>query len=265
MPGHSWDEIRARRRIKLDDLLGLCVVEGVREVTSERGGRVLLVRIDGEVYAILATSYGDAEVVSIRDRWPFEPKHDPQRDIRMHGEEIEASGPKVSRVCHVIRRPNPPSRSEDWRADVICAIDEATGLVVFEIGMEPDDLGERILYPISSGGLVSPGESTQIVGRCSQCDIRPEFVVIGGAPGDWHIDDIRIGDRSQVPPGGVSGEVLVARDRCLFSFIRQSEDFRIQVSYVGYDPRGASFFSAIVGNSCNTRSIVMNWDPDLGV
>jgi hypothetical protein len=109
--------------------------------------------------------------------------------------------------------------------------------------------------PMNSGGPVYPSQSAQITIRPQRGPFRPQRIVIGGAnPADWLIDDIRVGNRSQMGgrgpldgaafgPQGIDGEPL---DLDL-EVIQTAMDFWMIVRYIGTNPLGEEFRAMIVG------------------
>ena len=79
----------------------------------------------------------------------------------------------------------------DWLVD-LAHIEEAG----------PNLDGGRYVLPLSSGVLIGPGQSARITARAQISGFRCERFVISdagtpGGAGDWVVNDLRIGNRSQ--------------------------------------------------------------------
>jgi hypothetical protein len=115
---------------------------------------------------------------------------------------------------------------------------------------------DRAVLPLNSMGMVLPGQSVQIVMRPQLGPFRPQRIVIGGAnPAVWLIEDIRVGNRSQMPQGqgplsgalfgpqGVDGQPVEID----FEVVQTAMDFAMTVRYVGDTPDGQEFRAAVIG------------------
>ena len=169
----------------------------------------------------------------------------------------------------------------DETSDRLCAIDERTGLIVLEIGARwywrtaPDGRTERSVLPLSSGVNVLPNTSAQITSRPQNGPFRPRRFIIGGTPGDWIVNDVRIGNRSQFSHSGdVPGDLFAAAtidSFVSFEMVQVAMDLVVTVTYVGGDPAGAPFVAAMLGEMVDrprrtTRTLArrsaMRWTPE---
>ena len=112
---------------------------------------------------------------------------------------------------------------------------------------------DRVLLPMSSGVNILPNTSAQITSRPQNVAFRPERVIIGGTPGDWIVNDIKVGNRSQFSQSGdVPGEVFANTTIDAFvSFetVQTAMDFVMLVTYIGASESGAPFYCAVLGTA----------------
>jgi len=112
---------------------------------------------------------------------------------------------------------------------------------------------DRVLLPMSSGVNILPNTSAQITSRPQNVAFRPERVIIGGTPGDWVVNDIKVGNRSQFSQSGdVPGEVFANTTIDAFvSFetVQTAMDFVMLVTFIGASESGAPFFCAVLGTA----------------
>jgi hypothetical protein len=112
---------------------------------------------------------------------------------------------------------------------------------------------DRVLLPMSSGVNILPNTSAQITSRPQNVAFRPERVIIGGTPGDWIVNDIKVGNRSQFSQSGdVPGEVFANTTIDAFvSFetVQTAMDFVMLVTFIGASESGAPFFCAVLGTA----------------
>ena len=93
----------------------------------------------------------------------------------------------------------------DETTDRLCVIEERSSLLVLEVGLEWHVVAagvSRVVLPIGSGMNVLPNTSAQITSRPQQSPVRLRRLIIGGAPADWIINSILVGNRS---PGSAVG------------------------------------------------------------
>ena len=116
--------------------------------------------------------------------------------------------------------------------------------------------GGRYVLPLSSGILIGPGQSAQIIARAHVSGFRCERFVISsaGTPGgaaDWVVNDLRIGNRSQFSQSGdVPGDMFAtaAIDAFVsFDTVRAEMDVVAVVTYVGPVESGVPFFASMIG------------------
>jgi hypothetical protein len=110
---------------------------------------------------------------------------------------------------------------------------------------------DRILLPMSSSGNIT-GAAT-ITARPQNVAYRPERVVIGGTPGNWIVNDIKVGNRSQLSQAGeLPGEAFAntAVDTFIsFETVQTAMDFVVQVTYAGAVSGGETFRAAVFGTA----------------
>jgi hypothetical protein len=113
------------------------------------------------------------------------------------------------------------------------------------------DRASRALLPMSSGVNILPNTSAQITSRLQNFAFRPERILIGGTPGDWIVNDIKVGNRSQFSQSGdIPGETFAstATDPFVsFATVSDGQPFAMTVTYVGGNPDGAPFVCAVLG------------------
>ena len=110
---------------------------------------------------------------------------------------------------------------------------------------------DRILLPMSSSGNVT-GSAT-ITARPQNVAYRPERIVLGGTPANWLINDIKVGNRSQLSQAGeLPGEAFAntAIDTFVsFETVQTAMDFVIQVTFIGTNSAGEQFKAAVFGTA----------------
>ncbi len=120
------------------------------------------------------------------------------------------------------------------------------------VGHEPR-LTDRILLPMSSGVNILPNTSAQITSRPQNIAFRPERIVLGGTPNDWVINDVKVGNRSQMAQTGDCPGVMFSATSTLRAFtletIQTAVDFVLLVTYVGANPTGAPFVCGVIGTA----------------
>ena len=180
-------------------------------------------------------------------------------------------GPSI--VCNLFLRPSEAGHPSDR---VLCAVDESRDLIVLEVGTErygrPVVNQSRITMPISSNMNILPRVSAQIVSRPPQgYPFRPDRLIIGQPAEDWVINDIRIGQLTQVS-GDLPGELFsstMIEGFIRFPVVQATMDLALTVRYVGGDPAGRPFNGAFIGQSpeasvqmvADHRS-VLHWMPE---
>ena len=112
---------------------------------------------------------------------------------------------------------------------------------------------DRVLLPMSSGVSILPNTSAQITSRPQNVAFRPERVIIGGTPGDWIVNDVKVGNRSQFSQSGdVPGETFAATtidSFVSFETVQTAMDFVMLVTYIGASESGAPFYCAVLGTA----------------
>lgn len=112
---------------------------------------------------------------------------------------------------------------------------------------------DRVILPMSSGVNILPSTSAQITARPQNVAFRPERIVIGGTPGDWIVNDIKVGNQSQLSQSGdLPGEMFSATmvDGFIsFGTVQTAMDFVIQVTFIGDSEGGAPFFCGVLGTA----------------
>jgi hypothetical protein len=110
---------------------------------------------------------------------------------------------------------------------------------------------DRILLPMSSSGLVTA--SATITARPQNVAYRPERIIIGGTPADWTINDIKVGNRSQLSQAGeLPGEAFANTAIDTFvsmETVQTAMDFVMQVTFIGTASAGAQFKAAVFGTA----------------
>jgi len=112
---------------------------------------------------------------------------------------------------------------------------------------------DRVVLPMSSGVNILPNTSAQITSRPQNVAFRPERLIIGGTPGDWIINDIKVGNRSQFSQSGdVPGEMFAATtidSFVSFETVQTAMDFVVLVTFVGASESGAPFVCGVLGTA----------------
>ncbi len=112
---------------------------------------------------------------------------------------------------------------------------------------------ERVVLPMSSGVNILPNTSAQITSRPQTVAFRPERMIIGGNAGDWIINDVKVGNRSQFTQSGdVPGEMFAATtidSFVSFETVQTAMDFVVLVTFVGASESGAPFVCGVLGTA----------------
>lgn len=112
---------------------------------------------------------------------------------------------------------------------------------------------DRVVLPMSSGGVIRPGDQARITSRPQNAAFRPERIVIGGNPSDWIVNEIKVGRRSQLCDAGDIPGVVFATDAedagVRLDVVRTSQNFTMDVTYVGPNPDGEPFTCGVMGNA----------------
>lgn len=112
---------------------------------------------------------------------------------------------------------------------------------------------DRVVLPMSSGVNILPNTSAQITSRPQNVAFRPERLIIGGTPGDWIVNDIKVGNRSQFSQSGdVPGEMFAATtidSFVSFETVQTAMDFVVLVTFVGASESGAPFVCGVLGTA----------------
>lgn len=110
---------------------------------------------------------------------------------------------------------------------------------------------DRIVLPMSSSSNVTA--SATITARPQNVAYRPERIILGGTPGNWTINDIKVGNRSQLAQAGeLPGEAFAntAVDTYVsFETVQTAMDFVIQVTFIGTNSAGEQFKAAVFGTA----------------
>lgn len=258
------------------------------EFESRVSIRVLLVRMDGDLYAFFEsrrrqprTGSAGLAIARLGDlRWPFDRNDEVIRKI------LEADrGPPL--VCNFLRRPSRPPIVGAIPLppdEVLCAIREADDLLLLEVGVESyAHPGSRSMMamPIQSAASCRPRERTTITLARPQVAFRLGRMVISGDPDEWTIYGMRIGDRELLARGPIRGSALsprvpspstwpspsdVAGDPdprrfaghvgFVFGVVSPGLSLSLDVAYVGGDPGGAPFQATLVGETLEGQATV---------
>ena len=109
----------------------------------------------------------------------------------------------------------------------------------------------RMLLPMSSGVAILPGTTAQVTARPQGIAFRPERVIIGNVPADWVVNDIKVGNESQLAQSGdLPGEMFSATTVdgfVTFRTVQSAMDFVMQVTYIGDNPKGEAFLCGVIG------------------
>jgi hypothetical protein len=112
---------------------------------------------------------------------------------------------------------------------------------------------DRITLPMSSGVAILPNTSAQITSRPQNVAFRPERIIIGGRPGDWIVNDIKVGNRSQFSQSGdVPGEMFAATTIDAYvsmETVQTAMDFVMLVTFIGDVQGGAQFVCGVLGTA----------------
>jgi hypothetical protein len=112
---------------------------------------------------------------------------------------------------------------------------------------------DRVILPMSSGVNILPNTSAQVTSRPQNVAFRPERMIIGGTPGDWIVNDIKVGNSSQLSQSGdLPGEMFAATtidSFVSFQTVQTAMDFVILVTFVGASESGAPFICGVLGTA----------------
>lgn len=110
---------------------------------------------------------------------------------------------------------------------------------------------DRILLPMSSAGAVT--SSATITARPQNVAYRPERIILGGTPANWTINDIKVGNRSQLSQAGeLPGEAFANTAIDTFvsmETVQTAMDFVMQVTFIGTNSAGEQFKAAVFGTA----------------
>jgi hypothetical protein len=112
-----------------------------------------------------------------------------------------------------------------------------------------------LILPMSSKQNIPPNMTVQVTARPQNMAFRPERIVIGGTPSDWIINDVKVGNRSQLlQSGDTPGELFAATATINLPFlsletVHTAGDFVIVVTYVGKEKDGAPFICSALGTA----------------
>ncbi len=117
----------------------------------------------------------------------------------------------------------------------------------------PPSRADRVVLPMSSGVAILPNTSAQITSRPQNVAFRPERLIIGGTPGNWIVNDIKVGNRSQFSQSGdVPGEMFAATtidSFVSFETVQTAMDFVVLVTNVGNSESGEQFVCGVLGTA----------------
>jgi hypothetical protein len=126
-------------------------------------------------------------------------------------------------------------------------------LIGYEPKIETKADDHRIVLPMSSGMSVPRNTSAQITSRPQNVSFRPTRIVIGGVPGDWIVNDIKVGNRSQLSQSGDLPGELFAFDavdtQIKLDTVFTAMDFVLLVTYVGSEEKGMPFICGVIGDA----------------
>ena len=121
------------------------------------------------------------------------------------------------------------------------------------IDMNGPSRADRVVLPMSSGVNILPNTSAQITSRSQTVAFRPERLIIGGDAGNWIVNDIKVGNRSQFAQSGdVPGEMFAATtidSFVSFETVQTAMDFVVLVTFVGASESGAPFVCGVLGTA----------------
>lgn len=110
---------------------------------------------------------------------------------------------------------------------------------------------DRIILPMTSSGNITA--SAAITARPQNVAYRPERIIVGGTPGNWLIDDIKVGNRSQfAQAGSMPAEAFAATSFDAYvsmETVQTAMDFVIQVTFVGTASAGEQFRGVVLGTA----------------
>jgi hypothetical protein len=127
--------------------------------------------------------------------------------------------------------------------------------------MDPPTMANRQVLPMNTGTTPVPIASTaQITSRPQRVAFRPERVFVsasdiggGGSAANWIVNDITIGNRSQLAQSGaLPGDMFsnVAIDSFVtFETAQTAMDVVMIVTYQGATEGGTPFYGAIIGTA----------------
>lgn len=136
---------------------------------------------------------------------------------------------------------------EDWLVD-LANIEEAG----------PNLSTTRHVSPISTGVLVSPGQSAQITASRTPREFRCQRLIISnagtaGGAADWLVNDIVINDRSQfVQEGDIPGDMFAVSAIDTFVAFETAPplaDIVVTVTYIGINEKGCPFYATMMGTA----------------
>ena len=260
------------------------------EHDDEEEALVLYVSVDGEMHALfdrgtprhprLAASRQGSEA------WPFHPGGDYlHRDAAAIRHDVDGA-PSRRVVCNLLWRPDSdlplfPGSAAGDPDRVLVAVDEQTGLIVLEVGVEryeylaPSRVS-RLVMPMSTVERILRGAPVTVPCR-ADAPFRPSRIIIGRNPDDWIVEDILIGGESQIvrqqADPGIPGGVFSADSTdaiLLMGTVDLSRGLEVVVSYVGGDPLGETLLAAVLGDSLDPGEpivlvgsrFILRWTPE---
>jgi hypothetical protein len=109
----------------------------------------------------------------------------------------------------------------------------------------------RMLLPMSSGVAILPGTTAQVTARPQGIAFQPQRVIIGNNPQDWVVNDIKVGNESQLAQSGdLPGEMFSSTTVdgfVSFRTVQSAMDFVMQVTYIGNIQEGSAFICGVLG------------------
>lgn len=144
-----------------------------------------------------------------------------------------------------------------------------------DVGPNVPRPSDRQMLPLSNGVPILPGQSVLITARPQAHEFKIDRFVISGAgtPGgaaDWMVNDLRIGNISQLTQNGdLPGDLFAteAIDAFVsFGTIQPALDVSVILTYIGPIEAGVPFFGALGGTVPTTSpAYVRVWQPNMKI
>jgi hypothetical protein len=256
-PDAGETRLRETSPVILRDLLGRHTIDGFARLVleEERDGdgddeaddeeEVFLIRIDGVCYAFWSSTSTVFPMIYCAQEggptWHLVPA---ATDCAAYCADTHFAIPV--QICDLVSAAlgvDPPIDQEGGR--VTRVVDAETGAVFLELGVEWYEYQSRCVLPLAlagASGRVLPGESVVVVGCPANETYNVRRLLIAGEAEHWVIEDVRVGERSQLEAGhgDLPGTFFspVATVGLIIESIDPGRPLSVRARYTGSDPEG---------------------------